>query len=674
MTLDPRGNPLLNTQDPQRVGYLRPTTGPEAAAPAGGAAGAAGGPKAAGAGPAGGAGAAAGPAGPAAETGASGGEAGAKEAGAGAKATGGTKKAEDDGMGMAGVVDTVEAVIIALILALTFRAFVVEAFVIPTGSMAPTLLGAHFDVVCPKCGWDFKENAGLEEQWGSAGGGVLGKLVRDGKELAHGELVDSTRVPAPAYRTCPNCGYRIGIDELPGHPLWRPVAEMPGNRLAGEMGFPWANNGDRILVLKYLYAVMDPRRWDVIVFKEPMAAQDNFIKRLIGLPEETVEIVEGDVFINGQIADKVTKAPQVQDILWQMVYDNDHYPMDAGMSRGPDQAVFTTPWVGQGATAGGWKTGGPVISYEGKDAGVLKFVPRGFYLYNVRGYNNDMEAGDMGVHHIVHDLRWEAVYHPETLGAGLKVTLGPPGNRYRVTWGAKGELEHWNEAGKAWEAVADAGVAEAGVPEAGAWHRVAMTNVDRVVQFYVDGREVLRHKTPWTVGDAKAWSATLHDANNKSTGEDEPDIEVEVSGAAELGHVKLMRDIYYTQGLLVPSPNGLAAQRTLEEKLYTTGTEGHPITLGPDEFFAMGDNSTESYDGRCWGEVYGGLADLGGDKGMRAGVVPRRFLLGKAFFVYWPAGFRPMNGAAHDGGRKENWLDALDVPLVPNAGEMRFIR
>ena len=39
---------------------------------------------------------------------------------------------------------------IAFILAFLFRTFEAEAFVIPTGSMAPTLMGRHKDVVCPE--------------------------------------------------------------------------------------------------------------------------------------------------------------------------------------------------------------------------------------------------------------------------------------------------------------------------------------------------------------------------------------------------------------------------------------------------------------------------------------------------------------------------------------------
>jgi len=53
------------------------------------------------------------------------------------------------------VKETVESILVAFILAFIFRAFVVEAFVIPTGSMAPTLYGAHMRFRCPDCGYSF---------------------------------------------------------------------------------------------------------------------------------------------------------------------------------------------------------------------------------------------------------------------------------------------------------------------------------------------------------------------------------------------------------------------------------------------------------------------------------------------------------------------------------------
>src|SRR3954469_21522984 len=59
--------------------------------------------------------------------------------------------------------ETVESIVIAFVLAFFFRTFEAEAFVIPTGSMAPTLMGRHKDVVCPKCNCRYQVSASEEE-------------------------------------------------------------------------------------------------------------------------------------------------------------------------------------------------------------------------------------------------------------------------------------------------------------------------------------------------------------------------------------------------------------------------------------------------------------------------------------------------------------------------------
>ena len=58
--------------------------------------------------------------------------------------------------------DTVEAIVVAFILALVVRGFEAQAFVIPTGSMAPTLMGRHKEVTCPECGFVYSVNASQE--------------------------------------------------------------------------------------------------------------------------------------------------------------------------------------------------------------------------------------------------------------------------------------------------------------------------------------------------------------------------------------------------------------------------------------------------------------------------------------------------------------------------------
>src|SRR5215510_106272 len=54
--------------------------------------------------------------------------------------------------------EIVETVVFVVVLVLLLKTFVAEAFVIPTGSMATTLLGYHKNVECPKCKFKFTVN------------------------------------------------------------------------------------------------------------------------------------------------------------------------------------------------------------------------------------------------------------------------------------------------------------------------------------------------------------------------------------------------------------------------------------------------------------------------------------------------------------------------------------
>jgi hypothetical protein len=54
--------------------------------------------------------------------------------------------------------EIVETVVFVIVLVLLLKAFMAEAFVIPTGSMATTLLGYHREVTCPQCGFRFPVN------------------------------------------------------------------------------------------------------------------------------------------------------------------------------------------------------------------------------------------------------------------------------------------------------------------------------------------------------------------------------------------------------------------------------------------------------------------------------------------------------------------------------------
>ena len=152
----------------------------------------------------------------------------------------------------------------AIVLAFLFRGFVAEAFVIPTGSMAPTLMGQHKDVVCPMCHFEYRVGASIEIEDQAVPGPEGTVLVpRQGTVVA---------------TTCPLCRYRMKLDLL----------HDPDDATFV---------GDRILVSKFQYDFSNPRCWDVIVFKFPFNAKENYIKRLIGLPGETLRIFHGDIHV-----------------------------------------------------------------------------------------------------------------------------------------------------------------------------------------------------------------------------------------------------------------------------------------------------------------------------------------------------------------------------------------
>ena len=62
--------------------------------------------------------------------------------------------------------------------------------------------------------------------------------------------------------------------------------------------------GDRVLGLQFSYWFSDPQRGDVVIFKYPDNEQENYIKRIIGLPGEVIQIVEGRVYVNNELLDE----------------------------------------------------------------------------------------------------------------------------------------------------------------------------------------------------------------------------------------------------------------------------------------------------------------------------------------------------------------------------------
>ncbi len=72
------------------------------------------------------------------------------------------------------------------------------------------------------------------------------------------------------------------------------------HRVDGDSMLPNFENGELIITDKLTYKFRSPKRGEVIIFKSPLDNKKVFIKRIIGLPGETITISNGSVFINGQ--------------------------------------------------------------------------------------------------------------------------------------------------------------------------------------------------------------------------------------------------------------------------------------------------------------------------------------------------------------------------------------
>jgi signal peptidase I len=549
-----------------------------------------------------------------------------------AEATRETEQKKDEGS----VKETIEQILVAFILAFVFRAFVVEAFVIPTGSMAPTLLGAHMRFVCDDCGYQFDVNFNANPQGGD-------------------DMNIPSFAPGSQLAICPNCGYRIP------------------NRNRGDQAFdPPVRYGDRILVLKYLYLFEDPKRWDVVVFKSPDAPQkfdyqQNYIKRLIGKPNESVMVLDGDIYVGERDAQpqqmKIQRKPrEVQEALWRIIFDNDYHPRSQPRYAGQ---VWRQPWTRRGGGSG-WNLGDDDPNARGDGGRTFRFdnasgagevffndelnqpmdvAPNraggGRYIKNSALFDwlaYDVEAGlPSGGWTPVGDLKLDFFYE-RTAGDGpLRVVLSKHDDIFvaEITPSSV-RLLRQDGAGHESEVIPAAPVARKSGPV-----HVEFSNVDYCVTLRLDGVDVLKTNDQQYAPDIKALLEIHHNATPSSR----PSIRIVAANqTATVKHLSLWRDIYYLS----------RGHRPGDGDFYAASPD-NIMRLGPDEFFVMGDNSQISGDGRYWTEPI----DLPWeDLHVPAGRVPARFMLGKAFFVYWPAGYRPMES-----------LPAL----APNFGDMRFI-
>ncbi|OHB82736.1 MAG: signal peptidase I [Planctomycetes bacterium RBG_19FT_COMBO_48_8] len=535
------------------------------------------------------------------------------------------------------IANTFEWLITAFILAFVFRAFVMEAFRIPTGSMADTLKGAHFRLRCRQCGYEY-EHGFVPNNY----------FDRNGRRLPE-DTVPSGNAPLAITR-CPNCG------RYPSELRCRicgPIAdttfiadrnrtrrntnsngniEVPSSRcprcsryLTTTEAMPVAN-GDRILVLKCIYQFIEPKRWDVIVFKNPTEPTINYIKRLIGLPGDKIQIIDGDIYIDDIIARKSAK---IQNELWMPVYDNDYQPVrpeddsfNGHIWAQPFRNVEDSKWVITSSNS-------PTIFRLESSADQLHSI-----VYDTT-IGNDFKAtyayDDIDTYSympICSDLMVRFDCRASDSQGRIGIALSKYETTYKAWIDFAGEMviTKSNQDGRTSDLVRSGPVP---VTESA---QVKFANVDHQLIFQY-GDKKLTYDLGRDLQDAGPIREDI-----------EPRVEIFGSGRLTLSHIAIFRDIHYTEAKFSSRGDGGRA------------TKDSPFILEKDQFFVLGDNSPNSEDGRWWdraGVANKGLPDY------RMGTVPRDYLVGKALFVYWPSGFKP--------------FAEFPFGIVPNIGRMRFI-
>jgi signal peptidase I len=581
--------------------------------------------------------------------------------------------------------ETIESVAIAFILAFLFRTFEAEAFVIPTGSMAPTLQGQHKDVDCPKCGHRCRIGASRQQS-----GQIRTQVV---------------------VGTCGICGYEMWVGDGP------PQEDSPLPAKGPSRG---VYNGDRILVCKFSYEFGSPKPWDVVVFKFIGSTSDapgggpsepglpNYIKRLVGLPGETVTIRYGDIYTHP------TSEPRAEPIIrrkshekvramLQLVHDNEFVPSELVNRNWPNRWQIWPP-----GSTGGWTT--EVETPEGENMRQTFANDGGSadatwirYQHYVPSWDDwkEIEYGPLPADYAAHPQLITDFY---TYNTGLVTAQLRPGfaggdlaPKLGLEWvgdlaleadvqvlGGQGELLlDLVEAGKHFTCAIDVATGEATLsidsdPDFAARATTSVVgpgdysfqwaNIDDQLLLWINGEPVEFDST--TEFDARR----VFDAPNAMapvyhSPADPGDLAPAGVGgrglAAEITGLRIYRDIYY---IATTRTNGATSDFTdtmywtsLDKRLETLQTPSKwgvfatrrsaEFPLEADQFFVLGDNSPFSLDGRLWES----------EKNVPH-YVERKYLIGRALCIYWPHSWDRIPGTP------------IPLPFFPNFKDMGLVR
>ncbi|MCA9047219.1 MAG: signal peptidase I [Planctomycetaceae bacterium] len=587
--------------------------------------------------------------------------------------------------------ETVESVAIAFILAFIFKTFQAEAYVIPTGSMAPTLYGRHKEIKCEGCGFEFALGASTE--------------VDSESNYLHSRIRN-------VY--CANCGRKNDAYTAP------------------------VFNGDRIIVNKQ---VSEYHRFDVVVFKNPEEGHVNYIKRLVGLPGETIRIRKGDIWAKANDSDdwKIQRKedPYVQKDTQLTVYD-DQYPAGFLIGQGwPERWDGVQPSTEDGSVGGwmsspgNWQPNRDDRTYHCEqssepawlryrhfqpDASVwsaaeelppLLPAAEAALISDFCSFNAFDLNGNPGHPYWVGDLtvNFRMDVHTAESNGTLVVELveGPDTFQCSIdlTTGAA-ELSVLESVSRAESTRSVLATGQTDVAGAGRYD-ITFANVDDRLCLWIDGDLVEFDR-----------SAEYESSDSpQPTDRDLTPCGIAVQGAdLTISQLLLQRDIYYRNDIIPSSdsqdiqwvtPYGPGNQEEVRhdkhgllqsllknprawadsyaresgEHLAEYGESGE-YRLDVGEYLMFGDNSSMSQDSRLFFYQARPLNRIFSHRY----AVREQDLIGKALFIFWPHGVPFLNGGKgiavkyHSGDKaaEPDKYPSVRVPFYPNVGRMKKIR
>ena len=535
-----------------------------------------------------------------------------------------------------------------------------EGFVIPTGSMAPTLMGRHKEIDCPECGYTFTVNADRE-------------VDSSGRGTSTGRRVDAG--------TCENCRFEANVSDAPSF------------------------SGDRIYVMKnglslpFLPAEnrVKLKRWDVAVFKLPEEPEVRYIKRMVGVPNEIIRIEAGDLW--RQPLDHSTefarlrRSPDHQQAMQMMVYDDAHRAVSLEndprwrrwVSNQKDAWAQNTSGVySTSADAADWVE----LQYKNmvpspdqwaaiRHSEPPRTPPAPTLVTDYYSYNSDL-AEDDRTHPRSAAKAWYQPHWVGDLTVSLRLHVRKPSGEVRVELIKGGvsnrcEISLANGTARLFHGESAVGEAARTSINQNGTYDVIFANVDGRLTLWVDG------KLPFGEGIVYP---SLDEPARPTTADLAPARVAARQADVEVDRLVLKRDVYYTRepaehdfidlDNLVRLDSSALFDLLADPARFAllVRPTPHDYPLGPGRYLMLGDNSPWSRDGRAWSIADQISPDLPGhgwdSSGRESWEVPEDLLIGKAFCVYWPHA-KPIWPRFH---MNADWR----LPSVPYFERMRWIR